>query len=96
MPLVRIDLPRGKSAEFRSGAADVVYTAMTAVLSVPANDRFMVITEYDPDNLVIDPGYLGISRSPDALLIQATLNEGRTVPLKKDLYLSSRSISARP
>jgi 4-oxalocrotonate tautomerase len=45
MPLVRIDLPRGKSAEFRSGAADVVYTAMTAVLSVPANDRFMVITD---------------------------------------------------
>lgn len=46
----------------------------------------MVITEYDPDNLVIDPGYLGISRSPDALLIQVTLNEGQTVPLKKDFY----------
>ncbi|HUC23116.1 MAG TPA: tautomerase family protein [Streptosporangiaceae bacterium] len=86
MPLVRIDLPQGKSAEYRRAAADVVYTAMTTVLSVPADDRFMVITEHDPDNLVIDPGYLGISRSLDALLIQVTLNEGRAVALKKDFY----------
>ena len=86
MPLVRIDLPRGKSAEYRRGVADAVYTAMRTVLSAPEDDRFMVIAEHDPDNLVIDPGYLGISRSPDALLIQVTLNEGRTVQLKKDFY----------
>ena len=59
---------------------------MTTVLNVPADDRFMVITEHDPGNLIIDPGYLGISRSPDALLIQVTLNEGRAVALKKDFY----------
>jgi hypothetical protein len=29
---------------------------------VPANDRFMVITEHDPDNLLIDPGYPDIRR----------------------------------
>jgi len=86
MPLVRIDLPQGKSAEYRRAAADVVYTAMRTVLSAPADDRFMVITEHDADSLVIDPGYLGINRSPDALLIQVTLNEGRTVQLKKDFY----------
>lgn len=86
MPLVRIDLPQGKPAEYRRAIADAVYTALTAVFNVPENDRFMVIAEHDPANLVIDPGYLGISRSPDALLIQVTLNEGRAVPLKKDFY----------
>jgi len=86
MPLVRIDLPQGKSAEYRRGVADAVYTAMRTVLSAPEDDRFMVIAEHDPDNLVIDPRYLGISRSPDALLIQVTLNEGRSVQLKKDFY----------
>jgi 4-oxalocrotonate tautomerase len=86
MPLVRIDLPRGKSAEYRRGVADVVYTAMTTVLNVPENDRFMVIAEHDPENLIIDLSYLDISRSPDALLIQVTLNAGRTVPLKRDFY----------
>jgi 4-oxalocrotonate tautomerase len=86
VPLVRIDLPRGKSPEYRRTVADVVYTAMTTVFKVPEDDRFMVIAEHDPDSLVIDPGYLGISRGPDALLIQVTLNEGRAVPLKRDFY----------
>jgi 4-oxalocrotonate tautomerase len=86
VPLVRIDLPRGKPAEYRRTVADVVYTALTTVFNVPEDDRFMVIAEHDPGNLVIDPGYLGISRGPDALLIQVTLNEGRAVPLKRDFY----------
>jgi 4-oxalocrotonate tautomerase len=86
VPLVRIDLPRGKPAEYRRTVADVVYTALTTVFNVPEDDRFMVIAEHDPDSLVIDPGYLGISRGPDALLIQVTLNEGRAVPLKRDFY----------
>jgi 4-oxalocrotonate tautomerase len=36
MPLVRIDLPRGKPEDYRRAVADVVYTAMTTVLAVPA------------------------------------------------------------
>ncbi len=86
MPLVRIDLPLGKPAEYRRAVADVIYTAMTTVLNVPENDRFMVIAEHDPANLIIDLSYLDISRSPDALLIQVTLNEGRAVALKRDFY----------
>ena len=86
MPLVRIDLPRGKPADYRHTVADVVYTALRIAFNVPENDRFMVITEHDPGSLVIDPGYLGISRGPDALLIQVTLNEGRALPLKRDFY----------
>ena len=86
MPLVRIDLPRGNPAEYRRAVADVVYTAMTTVLNVPENDRFMVIAEHDPASLIIDPAYLDISRSPDALIIQVTLNAGRTVALKRDFY----------
>jgi phenylpyruvate tautomerase PptA (4-oxalocrotonate tautomerase family) len=86
MPLVRIDLPRGKPEDYRRAVADVVYTAMTTVLAVPENDRFMVVAEHTPADLIIDPGYLGIDRGPDALLIQVTLNEGRTVPVKQAFY----------
>jgi len=86
VPLVRIDLPQGKSAEYHRAVAQVVYAAMTAVLNVPKDDKFMVVTEHDSDSLFIDPGYLGISRGPDALIIQVTLNEGRAVTLKRDFY----------
>jgi phenylpyruvate tautomerase PptA (4-oxalocrotonate tautomerase family) len=86
MPLVRIDLPRGKSPEYRRTLGDVVYDAMIQTINVPANDRFQVITEHPPDELVIDRTYLGIERSADCVLIQVFLNEGRTTELKKAFY----------
>jgi phenylpyruvate tautomerase PptA (4-oxalocrotonate tautomerase family) len=36
--------------------------------------------------LVYDPNYLGIERTDDVVFIQITLNEGRPVEKKKDLY----------
>ena len=86
MPLVRIDLARGKEPEYRHAIADVVYTAMIDVLTVPQDDRFMVITEHDEAGLVVSPEYLGIGHTADAVLIEVTLNEGRTVPVKQDFY----------
>jgi 4-oxalocrotonate tautomerase len=86
MPLARIDIPAGKPAGFGRAVADVVYEAMLATLNAPKNDRFQVISEHARDVLIIDPTYLGIERSPEALIIQLTLNEGRTVELKKAFY----------
>ena len=86
MPLARIDLPAGKPADYGRAVADVVYEAMIATLNAPKNDRFQVISEHTRDTLIIDPTYLGIERSPDALIIQLTLNEGRTLEMKKAFY----------
>jgi 4-oxalocrotonate tautomerase len=86
MPLARIDLPAGKSADYGRAIADVVYEAMIATLNAPKDDRFQVISEHTRDTLLIDPTYLGIKRSADALIIQLTLNEGRTTEVKKAFY----------
>ena len=86
MPFVRIDLPRGKSLEYRRTLGDVVYEAMLQTINVPANDRFQVITEHPPEELSIDRTYLGIERTAECVLIQVFLNEGRTTELKKAFY----------
>lgn len=86
MPLVRIDLPAGRSPDYGSSIGEVVYDALVSAIGVPADDRFQVITEHDGAGLVVDPTYLGISRSADAVIIQVTLNEGRSVELKKAFY----------
>jgi len=86
MPLARIDLPAGKSAEYRRRVADVVYEAVIKALNAPEGDRFQVISERTPDSLLIDPTYLGIDRTEDALIVQLTLNEGRTLEAKKAFY----------
>jgi 4-oxalocrotonate tautomerase len=59
---------------------------MLVALNVPKDDRFQVITEHARENLVIDAEYLGIHRSAEAIVIQVTLNEGRTEELKRAFY----------
>lgn len=87
MPLVRIDVPQGKSAEYRKAISDVVYDTTIEVLNVPKDNRFHVISEHASTNLLIDPTYYGIQRSKNAIIIQITLNEGRaTLELKKVYY----------
>ena len=86
MPFVRVDLLEGKSADYLAGLGEVVYDAMRATLNVPADDRFQVIAEHKPGTLFIDESYLGIQRSAECVLIQVTLNAGRSVQMKKDFY----------
>ena len=86
MPLARIDVPRGRTAAFRRIVGDVVYESMLDTLKVPAHDRFQVISEHDPQDLVLDRSYLGIQRSPSCIVVQLTLNEGRTVEQKQEFY----------
>ena len=86
MPFVRIDLVRGKSVDYRSAVGDVVYNAMLETLDVPKDDRFQAIAEYHASDLIIDPSYLGIARTADCIVIQVTLNEGRTVEKKRAFY----------
>lgn len=86
MPLVRVDLNKGKSAEYRKAVGDSIYDAMIATLNVPQNDRFVVIAEHDAGEMQIDKTYLGIERTDDCIVIQVTLNAGRSVDLKKAFY----------
>jgi 4-oxalocrotonate tautomerase len=86
MPLVRIDLQKGKDASYRQTAGRIVYEAMVAHTAVPNNDRFQVIAEHGADNFVFDPDYLGIHRSDDLIMVQIFFNEGRSVAQKQALY----------
>lgn len=86
MPLVRIDLTRGKPLQYRKQLGDLVYGAMTDVINVPQDDKFQIITEHAPGELNVTPGYLGIRYSPDVVLIQVTLSAGRTVEQKMAFY----------
>jgi 4-oxalocrotonate tautomerase len=86
MPLVRIDLQKGKDSSYRQKAGQIVYEAMVAHTGVPQNDRFQVIAEHSADNFIYDPDYLGIHRTSDLIMVQIFFNEGRSVAQKQALY----------
>jgi phenylpyruvate tautomerase PptA (4-oxalocrotonate tautomerase family) len=86
MPFARIDLVRGKPAAFRKTLGEIVYKAMTDVINVPANDKFQVITEHAAEEINVADSYLGNDYTQDIILIQITLNAGRTVDMKKAFF----------
>ena len=86
MPLVRIDLVEGKSAEYRAQVGQIVYQALLEAFAVPRNDRFQIITEHPKAELQFDRDYLGVHRSDDCIFVQITLSSGRTVEMKQRFY----------
>jgi 4-oxalocrotonate tautomerase len=86
MPLVRINLFAGQGPKFQQALSDAVHDAMVETINVPSTDRFQIITEHGPQQLVFPPEYLNIAHQDQIVFIQIFLNAGRTVTLKQALY----------
>jgi len=86
MPLVRISLLAGKPEGYKKKISDVVHRAMVETINVPPLDRFQIITEHSKNDFIYDAQYLNIARTDDLVIIQITLNTGRTTEQKKALY----------
>jgi phenylpyruvate tautomerase PptA (4-oxalocrotonate tautomerase family) len=86
MPLVRIDLRKGKSAAHKKAIADGIYRAMRETFTVPEEDRFIVVTEHDDDGFFYSKTYMNIGRTDDLVMIQLTVTNSRNVDQKKALF----------
>ena len=86
MPLTRISLREGKSADYKRNVMTQVYKAMRETFDVPEEDRFMTVTEHDANSFDYGPNYLEINRTDDLLIIQITANNTRSTEQKKALF----------
>lgn len=87
MPLVRIAMPKGKTAEYRKAVSQGIQRALVETFNVPEDDLFQIVTEHAPEaEIVRSPSYLGIRYSSDLTLIQLTVSDTRTVEQKKKLF----------
>jgi 4-oxalocrotonate tautomerase len=86
VPLVRVSLVKGKTPEYRRRVGDAIHRALVETIDVPPLDRFQLITEHEAGDLVYDPGYLGIARTNDIVIVQITITAGRTLEKKRALF----------
>jgi 4-oxalocrotonate tautomerase len=86
MPLVRVSLRAGKSADYKQAIGDAIYKAMLETFDVPKEDRFVVVSEHAESEFQFSGTYLDIARSDDLVIIQITANNTRTVEQKKALF----------
>lgn len=86
MPLVRVSIAEGRSPAYRSAVGEGIHRAMVETIDVPPDDRFQIFSEHPHGGLIYDAGYLGIQRGEGFLVVQITLNTGRTLEKKRALY----------
>ncbi|MDR9751865.1 tautomerase family protein [Pseudomonas sp. SZMC_28357] len=86
MPLVRIDIKQHQDPTFAKRIGALVYSAMRTAIDVPEHDNFQILAEHDEQHFIFDTEYLGIQRTDGLVVIQITMNEGRTTEKKKRLY----------
>ncbi len=86
MPLVRIDTTQRLAPDRRRALGEAVHRAMIDTLNVPADSRFQVIVAHADEALNITPAYVGITHGQDVVVVQITLNAGRSVDQKRAFY----------
>ncbi len=86
MPLVRISVLQSMAPERRGKLPRLVYGAMRSAIGIPDGDLFVALTPHAENELVFDPGFMGIRRTSDFTLIHITLRAGRPQELKQTLY----------
>ena len=86
MPLVRIDVLEGRrTPEELRRLADTVHEVMLDVFAAPPRDRYQVLTEHRPGQLICEDTGLGIERTDDLVVLQV-FQQGRSEEQKRALY----------
>jgi len=88
MPMSRISLVKGKSPDYLRALGDSLHAAMVEAFNVPPTDRFQVIHQHEPHELMFDRHYEseGGPRSDDFVLIAITAGKPRGTELKQAFY----------
>ncbi|WNG14213.1 tautomerase family protein [Cystobacter fuscus] len=86
MPLARISLRRGRSPAFLKALSDNVHRALVEAFEVPPDDRFQIIHQHEPEELIFDRHYLCGPRSDNYVLVCITAGRHRTSAVKQAFY----------
>jgi phenylpyruvate tautomerase PptA (4-oxalocrotonate tautomerase family) len=82
MPLIRIDVVKGRSEAEIKALLRAVHQAALRALGVPLRDRYQIVTEHPRSHMVIEDTGLGIERSDRLVVVQVITRRRKTVGLK--------------
>lgn len=70
MPLIRVDTFKNYSDEQLKTALDIIHQAAVNCFQIPDRDRYQIVTQHAPNEMVLLDTNLGFTRSKDAIVIQ--------------------------
>ena len=80
MPLIRVDIVKGKSPEYKKILLDCIHEGMMEALGIEDWDRFQRIIEIDKENFEIPSG-----KTENFTIIEITMFQGRSKEQKRAL-----------
>jgi len=83
MPVVDITMIRGRSTQQVRAIADIAHRTLADTYEVPAGDRFQVIHQVEPHELIFDEQFGGGPRTRDFILVKVTGGRPRSVEVKR-------------
>lgn len=85
MPLIKVDLIKGRKPEEIKQILDVAHYVVLEAFQVPEGDRYQVVTQHEPYELIMKDTGLGFDRSDNVILF-TVISTQRTDKMKKDFY----------
>jgi phenylpyruvate tautomerase PptA (4-oxalocrotonate tautomerase family) len=87
MPLVYYDIVRGRSRDQIRALLDTTQAAIVEAFGTPERDRYQLVTEHSPDEMIALDHGLGIERSENLVVMHVINRRGkRTAAQKEKLY----------
>ncbi|MER5221014.1 tautomerase family protein [Streptomyces flaveus] len=84
MPVFEAHVPAGRfSVEQKRALADALNQSLVQGLDIPAGDRFISITEHGDGELHLDPSFMEMTRTDDAMIISVLIGAHRPLSDKQ-------------
>lgn len=83
MPLVKVEIIKGKSSEYKKQLLDSIHRCLIETLNIPLDDRTQRLIEYDKENFI-----LSSDKTDKYTIVELTIFKGRGIDVKRRLYES--------
>ncbi|MBO0466344.1 tautomerase family protein [Enterococcus plantarum] len=88
MPLLKFDLVEGRSKEEIQTILDIAHSVVLASFDVPTGDRYQIVTQHKPFEMVLEDTGLGFNRDPAKMISLTVISRQRTTAQKEKFYRS--------
>ena len=86
MPVFHAHIPAGRfSKEQKKAIGNALNRSLVESLGIPPGDRFIMISEHGEDELFIDPTFMEMNRSANAMIVTVLIGAHRPLDDKQKL-----------
>ena len=86
MPVFHAHIPAGRfSKQQKKTIGNSLNQSLVEGLGIPPGDRFIMISEHGEDELFIDPDFMGMNRTANAMIITVLIGAHRPLEDKQKL-----------